>query len=66
MWINSEDHKLIWEARNLWVKNFKELLLEISQKPLYQQKTILSQTLNDWKGNLEQVDDICMIGVRIL
>jgi len=30
-----------------------------------EQKKILEQRFNDWKGELEQVDDICVIGVRI-
>jgi len=30
-----------------------------------EQKNILENTLNEWKGTLEQVDDILMIGIRI-
>lgn len=44
---------------------FKNLLIEISSKPMDEQKKILIQTFNDWKGDLEQVDDICIIGVRV-
>ncbi len=29
------------------------------------QKQILTDRLNDWKGELEQVDDICVIGMKI-
>jgi serine phosphatase RsbU (regulator of sigma subunit) len=43
---------------------FKKLLIENSSKDLNQQKKTLLKAFNDWKGNLEQVDDVCVIGVR--
>jgi serine phosphatase RsbU (regulator of sigma subunit) len=46
-------------------KNFKNLLLEINEHPMYEQKEILDKTLTDWKGVHSQVDDILVIGVRI-
>lgn len=46
-------------------KQLEELLISISDKPMDTQKQILSQTFDNWKGSLEQVDDVCLIGVRI-
>lgn len=46
-------------------KQLEELLLSIHTKPMSTQHDILRQSLNDWKGDLEQVDDICVIGIRI-
>lgn len=43
----------------------KELLLSFHEKPANEQKKILDNTFINWKGNLEQVDDVCIIGVRI-
>jgi serine phosphatase RsbU (regulator of sigma subunit) len=43
----------------------KSLLLSIASQPMYKQKNILSETLENWKGNLQQVDDILLIGVRV-
>jgi serine phosphatase RsbU (regulator of sigma subunit) len=43
----------------------KELLLSIAEKPMEEQKTILSKTFENWRGNLEQVDDVCVVGVRV-
>ncbi|HEU4717610.1 MAG TPA: 7TM diverse intracellular signaling domain-containing protein [Bacteroidia bacterium] len=43
----------------------KELLLSIGGKTMEEQKNILEKTFSDWKGDLEQVDDVLVIGVRI-
>jgi serine phosphatase RsbU (regulator of sigma subunit)/tetratricopeptide (TPR) repeat protein len=42
----------------------KELLVSIQQRNMQEQKLILEDTIETWKGNLEQVDDICMIGIK--
>jgi sigma-B regulation protein RsbU (phosphoserine phosphatase) len=44
---------------------FKEVLLNIRQKPMAEQKDILQQEFDSWKGNLEQVDDVLVIGIKI-
>jgi serine phosphatase RsbU (regulator of sigma subunit) len=46
-------------------KQLKEFLLSIANLPLEQQKMRLKEAFLTWKGDLEQVDDICIIGVRI-
>ena len=53
------------KGKKFMIKRFKELLLSIHEKPMVEQREILSSTINDWKGNVEQVDDILVIGVRI-
>jgi serine phosphatase RsbU (regulator of sigma subunit)/tetratricopeptide (TPR) repeat protein len=46
-------------------KRFLKLLLNISNKPMAEQeKELLAQFLN-WKGELEQIDDVCIVGVQI-
>ena len=30
-----------------------------------EQLIYLSKTMNEWKGDMEQLDDICVMGVRI-
>ncbi|MFT4601751.1 MAG: tetratricopeptide (TPR) repeat protein [Arenicella sp.] len=47
------------------VKPLKRLLLEICELPLKEQHQQISDTFDEWKGDLEQVDDVCIIGVRI-
>ena len=46
-------------------KKLKELLISISSEPMETQKQKLTDALNDWKGDLEQVDDVTLIGVRV-
>jgi serine phosphatase RsbU (regulator of sigma subunit) len=46
-------------------KNFKNLLLSIHKEPMHKQKEILKEEFFNWKGNLEQLDDVCIIGVRL-
>jgi len=46
-------------------KALKELLLRICLKPMPEQQAILKQTFNHWKGDIEQIDDVCIMGVRI-
>lgn len=46
-------------------KPLKESLLENSHLSMNQQFSIVSKTFKEWKGNLEQVDDVCMIGIKI-
>lgn len=45
--------------------NFKKLLSDIHELPIVEQKTILDKTIEDWKLNTEQTDDILVIGVKI-
>jgi sigma-B regulation protein RsbU (phosphoserine phosphatase) len=44
---------------------FKKLLVFIQEKNMQQQKEILSHQFEKWKGDLEQVDDILVIGIRV-
>ncbi len=53
------------KGKKFMYKQLKQYLISISQLPLNDQKKSLDNALNNWKGNLEQVDDICIIGIRI-
>ncbi len=45
-------------------RKFKQLLIDIHQKPLQEQKEILETEYEKWKQNIEQIDDILVMGVR--
>lgn len=45
--------------------NLKNLLLSIQNDTLEKQKELINQAFESWKGSLEQVDDVCVIGVRV-
>jgi serine phosphatase RsbU (regulator of sigma subunit)/Tfp pilus assembly protein PilF len=47
------------------VRQLQELLLSIQDKPMEEQGAILNTTLEQWRGNLDQVDDILVIGIRV-
>lgn len=53
------------DGRKFMSKNFKDLLLSIHQKPMNEQRDILDKAIDDWRGNIEQIDDIIVFGVRI-
>jgi len=46
-------------------RRFRELLLSIHRLPMEEQKEELDKVFETWRGDLEQVDDVCVIGVRI-
>jgi serine phosphatase RsbU (regulator of sigma subunit)/tetratricopeptide (TPR) repeat protein len=46
-------------------RNLKNLFLYIYYLPERQQKEMTSKTFDSWKGDLEQVDDILILGLKI-
>ena len=45
-------------------KRFQKFLLDIHNKPMPQQKQLILNEFKSWKGDLEQIDDVCIVGVR--
>lgn len=45
-------------------KPFKELLLDDSKLSMDTQHDKLNTTIVDWMGDLEQIDDICIMGIK--
>jgi serine phosphatase RsbU (regulator of sigma subunit) len=44
---------------------FKELLLSLQTESMERQKQVLEETFENWKGNIEQIDDVCVVGIRV-
>jgi serine phosphatase RsbU (regulator of sigma subunit) len=52
-------------AKKFSKKKFREMLVMISTKQIQEQKNILDNTVDSWKGSLAQTDDICLMGVKV-
>lgn len=46
-------------------KQLEEVLTNNCHKSVAEQKALLELSFNDWKGSLEQVDDVTIIGIRV-
>lgn len=46
-------------------KQLDELLSKNAKAELPHQRKLLEDTFNAWKGDLEQVDDVCVIGIKL-
>ncbi len=52
-------------GKKFMAKQFKNFLISISDLSMDTQKELILEKFRDWKGNNEQVDDVCIIGVRV-
>jgi len=46
-------------------KAFKELLLSVQGQTMELQRDVINDAFENWKGSLEQLDDVCVIGVKV-
>lgn len=53
------------KGKKLKFANLQKLLQSMHNIPMQQQKQQLTDAFETWRGELEQVDDICVIGVRL-
>ena len=53
------------KRKKFMTKNLKEILLANAALPMESQKKILETSFEKWIGDLEQVDDVTIIGIRI-
>ena len=44
---------------------FKNLLLSHQEKPMEEQFILLNESLQNWQGDVKQLDDICVLGVKV-
>ena len=52
------------KGKKLKASAFREILLSIEKESMETQMKIIDETFEAWKGDLEQIDDVCIIGVR--
>mgnify|MGYP000984523142 CR=1 FL=1 len=53
------------KGKKLKFQGFIEILNHIQNDSMKEQKKKMDDYFNTWRGELEQVDDVCVIGVRI-
>ncbi len=53
------------KGKKFMVKKMREYVLSISHLSMKEQHTRVSEVFSNWKGDTEQVDDVCVIGVRV-
>jgi len=46
-------------------RNFKKLLLSVQAESMENQKKLLEEAFDKWRGSHEQIDDVCVFGVSI-
>lgn len=55
-----------WRNNKKFMKqNFKNLLLQIQNIPMRAQRLLLENSFNNWKGDLEQLDDVLVMGIEL-
>ncbi len=53
------------EGKKFKYASFKRVLTEIVEFPMEDQRTHLEELFFSWKGELEQIDDVCVMGIRV-
>ena len=53
------------ERKTFKTRKFKKLLREIHLKPLKEQKSILEKEHTAWRSEIEQIDDILIMGIKL-
>ncbi|MDF1672764.1 MAG: tetratricopeptide repeat protein [Vicingaceae bacterium] len=53
------------KGKKLMYRKFKTLLIGMVDKDIKMQKDIINNYFENWKGDMEQIDDVCVIGVKI-
>lgn len=46
-------------------KAMQQILQEVHEKSMEEQKYVLNEEFEKWRGTLEQIDDVCVIGIRV-
>ncbi|MCB0401675.1 MAG: tetratricopeptide repeat protein [Flavobacteriales bacterium] len=52
-------------GKKMKTANFKKLVLSIQKEDMPTQRKLIDEAFENWKGSLDQLDDVCVIGVRL-
>ena len=53
------------KGKKLMHKQLKQILTTVAQVEITTQKNLLARAFEEWKGNLEQIDDVLVIGIQL-
>jgi serine phosphatase RsbU (regulator of sigma subunit) len=53
------------KGKKFTTKPLRELLRSINAKSMEEQRLFIDEAVESWRGGLEQIDAVCVIGVRI-
>lgn len=53
------------KGKKFKTSKFKQYLYSIHKAPFEEQKRMIDETFEDWRGERIQLDDVCVIGVRV-
>lgn len=53
------------DGKKFKAKNFAELIKSIRHHSMEEQKSEMEIAFEKWRGNLDQIDDVCVMGIRI-
>jgi serine phosphatase RsbU (regulator of sigma subunit) len=53
------------KGKKLMHKQLKQILTTVAQVEITTQKNLLTKVFEEWKGNLEQIDDVMVIGIKL-
>jgi len=53
------------DGKKMKSKRMKELIVSLQSLPMYEQKQSMMRYFDEWKGDLDQLDDVCVIGVQV-
>ena len=53
------------KGKKYMVKRYRTFLKELSKLPIEEQGVKIQEEFHSWKGNHDQVDDICVMGIRV-
>lgn len=52
-------------GKKMKTTNFKKLLLSLNEMDMKEKETHLKKAFEEWRGDLEQIDDVCVMGIQI-
>lgn len=54
------------DGKKYKTKKFKEMLMSIQHLSMKDQALMINKEFNDWRGNNEQIDDLCLVGIKVV